>query len=228
MQAAASCNDAAAMTDEDWRVEVELTSKPAAETLRGAGGGAGELYATARHELSDRAVVTRDGNVLFAYAKTQEAAEAAEQALRELAAGEGIEAKFTLTRWHPVAEEWEDASKPLPSNTTGLVEELAESTVAEQELDDEETELGKETRIPEWEVRITLSSHGEAVALAQRLAAEGLPTQRHWRHLLIGAWNESDANTLADRLRSELGSDGEVSVETTAAFVNKYSRLVWF
>lgn len=227
MHAAASCNDGAAMSDEDWRVEVELTGTGGPERLRGAAGAA-ELYASAEHELRDRAVVTLDDDRVFAYAQTREAAEAAEQALRELAAGEGLETNFKLTRWHPAAEEWEDASLPLPSDAASLAAEQAERPEAERELEEEEAELGKDTKIPEWEVRITVSSHGEAVALAQRLAAEGLPTQRHWRHLLIGAWNESDANALVDRLRGELGSDAEVTAEVSAAFVNKYARLVWF
>jgi hypothetical protein len=196
------------MDQEDWRVEVELEDSGAAEQLHGA-AGAKELYSHARRELHNRAALTNDDNLVFAYATTRADAEAAEQTLRELAAKERLEATFSLTRWNPPAERWEDPSAELPSDPAA-VEDAEEQREAQE---------GHATGIPEYEVRITLATHSEAVKLARRLAGEGLPTQRHWHYLLIGAWNEDDANALAERLRQELPAGTDLRVEATLAYV---------
>ncbi|MGA2469877.1 MAG: hypothetical protein ABSG64_04215 [Solirubrobacteraceae bacterium] len=205
------------MSDEDWRVEVELADDASAKQLHTA-AGAMELYEHARRELRDRAALSHDGNRVFAYATTREAAEAAEQALKDLAAREGLLATFTLTHWHPVAEQWEDPDKPLPSDGAALAEEREEGAEEETEREEEE---GHETKVPEFEVRLTLPTHADAVALAKQFAREGLPTQRHWHYLLIGAWTEDDANALADRVRTQAPAGTEVRVETTMAYLLK-------
>jgi hypothetical protein len=215
---APSCNDGAAIDDEDWRVEVELADRGSAERLHAA-AGATELYEHLRGELPQRAALTHDDNLVFAYASTREGAEAAERTLRDLAAKAQLEAGFTLTRWHPLAERWEDPDAPLPSDPAAVAEEQKEGQASEREFAATETAADKKAGIPQYEVRITLASHAEAAALARQLAAEGLPTQRHWHYLLIGAWTEDDANTLADRLRGEVPDGAEVRVETTFAFV---------
>jgi hypothetical protein len=206
------------MAEEDWRVEVELADSGAAEKLHGA-AGAKELYSHARRELHNRAALSRDDNLVFAYATTREDAQDAEQTLRELAAKEQLEATFTRTRWHPLAERWEDADAPLPSDGSSSAEEQREGEESEREFVAEETAADQKAGVPEYEVRITLPSHSEAVAFAKRLAAEGLPTQRHWHYLLIGAWTEDDANALAERIRGEAPAGSEVRVETTFAYV---------
>jgi hypothetical protein len=203
------------MNEEDWRVEVELADSAAAGTLHAA-AGAKELYSDARRELRNRAALTHDDNLVFAYAGTRDAAGIAEQTLRELAANEGLDATFTLTRWHPAAERWEDPAAQLPSDPGAVAEERQEGEEAEAEREAQE---GRQTGVPEYEVRITLPSHSAAVALAKRLATEGLPTQRHWHYLLIGAWTKDDANALAERLREELGDGAEIRIETTFAYV---------
>jgi hypothetical protein len=202
------------MADEDWRVEVELADSGAAGKLHAA-AGAKELYAHARKELRERAALTHDGNLVFAYAATRGDAESAERTLRELAAAEQLAASFTLTHWHPAAERWENPAVQLPSDPADVAEERQEAAESETEREAQE---GHDTGVPEYEVRITLPSHSAAVALAKRLAGEGLPTQRHWHYLLIGAWTEDDANKLAERLRAEL-PDAEIRVETTFAYV---------
>jgi hypothetical protein len=201
--------------NEDWRVEAELADQESAGRLHAA-AGARELYRHARRELHNRAALSHDDNLVFAYATTREDAEAAEQALRELAAGESLEATFTLTRWHPIAERWEPADVPLPSDSESVAEEQQENAEEEQQTEAEE---GHESGVPEFEVRITMPSHSEAVALAKRLAGEGLPSQRHWHYLLIGAWTEADATALAERLRKELPAEAEIRVEATFAYV---------
>jgi hypothetical protein len=208
------------MDEQDWRVEVELSDGAAAKRLYGA-AGATELSRHAGAALHERAALSRDDNVIFAYTRARDTAQAAEVTLRALAAEEKLEATFTLTRWHPVAEHWEDPDAPLPSDAAALAEEQHEEIEEETEREEEE---GHKTGVPEFEVRITLPSHREAVALAKLLANEGLPTQRHWHYLLIGAWTEADANALADRLRAEVPAGAGIKVETTMAYVLEQDR----
>jgi hypothetical protein len=203
------------MDEEDWRVEVELTDSGAAEHLHAA-AGATDLYEHARRQLRDRVVVSHDGDRVFAYATTRENAEIAQQALKDLAATEQLEATSTLTRWHPVAERWEDPDTALPTDPQALAEEQHEEVEEETQREAQE---GHATKVPEFEVRITLPTHRDAVALAKQLADEGLPTQRHWHYLLIGAWTEADANDLADRLRTESPHGTDIKVEATMAYV---------
>ena len=203
------------MADEDWRVEVELADSGAAQKLHGA-AGARELYSHARRELRNRAALTHDEHLVFAYAATRADAEAAELTLRELAAAEQLEATFTLTRWHPLAERWEDPAAAFPSDPASVADEREQG---EQSEVAREAQEGHATGIPEYEVRITLPTHSEAVALSKQLAGEGIPSQRHWHHLLIGAWTEDDANALAERLRAEVAAGSDIRVEATLAYL---------
>ena len=100
-----------------------------------------------------------------------------------------------ILRWHPVEEQWEDASAPLPETADQL--EAEHQRREQQEAEERATE-----GYAEWEVRIDLPSHGDAVALAERLEAEGIaPIVRRWKYILIGAATEDDARALAERLR---------------------------
>ena len=65
-----------------------------------------------------------------------------------------------------------------------------------------------------WEVRVTLPSHREARALAEKLEAEGSSVDRRWRHLIVGAASKEDAEALALRLHGEVEPGGELVWET--------------
>src|ERR1700741_2594723 len=99
------------MSDE-WRVEVSLDDEQQGfklgERLRSL-----DLDDQARRRLGDRAVVTRDGPKMFVYAQTEKEAREAERVARQLVADEDLSADIALTRWHPDAETWEDASIPM-------------------------------------------------------------------------------------------------------------------
>jgi hypothetical protein len=216
-----SCNDAAAMSDEDWRVEFELADESLAQGLYTAGGER-ELAAHAREMHTERAALSLDGPVIFAYAKTREDAEAAQEALTDLAHEEGLEAKSVrVSRWHDVAERWEDVDAPLPVD--------AQAVAAERE-EFEESERAEATAdgLPDWEVRVSLPTHRDAVEFAERLQAEGLPTQRHWRYLLLGSATELDAQALANRIREEAPSGSEVVAEGARYLAFRYSPFVLF
>ncbi len=205
------------MSEEDWRVEVELEDHAAAAKLHLAAGNddADTLYSHGRRALRNRAALTHDGDRVFAYAATREDAEAAERTLRSLAESEQLTASFAITRWHPVAERWEDPATPLPADPSALAGEQEEGTEAQEAEVAEDQKAG----VPEWEVRVTLPSHSQAVAFSKQLAADGVPSQRHWHYLLIGAWTQEDANALAERLRTQAPADSEVRVETTFAYL---------
>jgi hypothetical protein len=171
-----------------------------------------ELERELRERLGDGVIVTRDGNEVFLYAGSLEQAQAAEKVAREVLAEHGMAAEVTpILRWHPVEERWEDASAPLP--------ETADQLEAEhQRREQQEAEESRAEGYAEWEVRIDLPGHGDAVALAERLEAEGIaPIVRRWKYILIGAANEDDARALAERLQAEAPPGASVRAEPSSA-----------
>jgi hypothetical protein len=191
---------------EDFRVEVELDDEahgyPLRERLRAL-----NLDDEARERLGRNVVVTRDASRMFAYTTTEAQAREAENVISGLVADEGLSADLVVTRWHPVAEEWRDASLPLPN------------TAEEEDLEYEEREAAEGREAAEegefdWHVVAELRSRGSAQDLLRKLSDdEGLPVTRRWRYVTVGAVTEEQADELANRLRSELGDSGDVWVE---------------
>jgi hypothetical protein len=190
---------------EDFRVEVELNDEahghPLRERLRAL-----NLDDEARDRLGENVVVTRDGSRVFAYTSTEPRAREAERVIRELVADEGLTAELAVTRWHPVAEEWRDASLPLPQTAEEEDLEYEEREAAERREATDEGEF-------DWHVVAELRSREDAGALSRKLSVEDMPVTRRWRYVTIGAVTEERADELAERLRSELGDSGEVWVE---------------
>ena len=187
---------------DEWRVKVELEDLDSLQERLGTH----DLDDEARNRLGGRVIVTRDGDRLFFYAGTEEAAREAERVVQELCAAEGVQAQIELTRWHPVEEAWKDASIPLPSSPEEVEAERERNVQAEVAEAAEEGEA-------DWEVRIELPHHRETVDLAKRLEGEGYRVTRRWRYLLVDAFTEAAANELAERLRSEVSEDSEIRVE---------------
>lgn len=190
---------------DDWRLVAEMESDgPVAkllELLR-----AHSFAEDVRERLSGRLVVSHNGPELFVYGERREDVEQAERIVADLAREHGIEIRTTTQRWHPIEEEWEDASAPLPTDPDEVERERARRE-AEEEAESEQQGY------PEWEVRLTLPSHREARELAERLESEGIPVVRRWRHVLVGAETESDAHRLVERLRAEAPPGTEFHVE---------------
>ena len=190
---------------EDFRVEVELDDEahgyPLRERLRAL-----SLDDEARDRLGSDVVVTRDGSRLFAYTSTQEQASAAERVIGELVRDDELTADIRVTRWHPVAEEWRDASQPLPSTPVDEQREYAEREAAEEQEARAEGEF-------DWRVVIELPSRDDAGDLARRLSGEGLQAKRRWRYVMVGVVTEERADELAERLRHELGDSADVWVQ---------------
>lgn len=190
---------------EDFRVEVDLNDEahgyPLRERLRAL-----NLDDEAREHLGGSVVVTRDGPRVFAYTSTEPQAREAERVMRELVGDEGLTADVRVTRWHPVAEEWRDASLALPSTSAEEEREYDEREAAEKREAEVEGEY-------DWHVVVELRTRDGAGSLARRLGQQGLSARRRWRYVTIGAVTEERASELAERLRGELGESAEVWVD---------------
>ena len=189
---------------DDWRLRIDLRDDGAAFKLT-------ELLEKSEHDLEadfdDRVAVSRDGREVFCYTGTRALAERVEVLVRSLATENGWVIETDLKRWHPVAEEWEDPDKPLPTGP----DEAAEHA----ELIEHEREEVAERGYPEFEVRVELPSHRDAVKFVEQLQAEGLPYVQRWKYVLVGATDEDSAAALAERLRLEAPSASTVQVEGT-------------
>jgi hypothetical protein len=199
--------------DDEFRVEVELDDDEHGYSI-GEHLRALDLDDDARERLGSSVLVTRDGSRLFLYAASEPQAREAERVVRELVAADELTAEIGVTRWHPIEEEWKDASLPLPATPEEEQAEEAARGAAEAE------EARAEGRY-DWEVVAHLPSRDEAVELAARLEKEGIPALRRWRYVVAGAVSEDEAFALADRLRAELPEDADVRVDVDLSDVKR-------
>jgi hypothetical protein len=211
------------VSKDEWRVEVELEDEH---------GGFGLIDRLRSHDLDDearerlggRAMITREGRRLFVYASSAAEAREGERVVKDLAAEDDLVAKTALTRWHPVEEAWKDASIPLPRT------EAEERGELERHEESEWQEAADEGSY-DWLVKVALPSRAAAAELEEELRSEGLPAERRWRYVTIDFVTDEQANELAARLRDQLSSDAEVSIEAnpddipSPAFVLLESRL---
>ena len=191
-------------SDDDWRVTLSV-SQPQA--------GQAQPSSTLRQVEEDiRGQVGRDIGVgageaqIFLYAGTETAAGEAERIARDVLAEHGIAAESAVHRWHPVEERWETPDVPMPQTA-------AEREAEHQRLIDDETAESLASGTAQWEVRVELGSHRQAVALARKLEGEGLAIVRRWKFLLVGAANEDEARELAAQLEREVPPGAAVKVE---------------
>jgi hypothetical protein len=193
--------------NDDWRLQVDLDDPgsfdPLVERLE-----ARELEHDLEEAFHDRVIVSRNGDLLFLYAGTREQAERARALLEALDLEHDWKLTIDLKRWHPAAEEWRDPDEPLPDDESERAAERRRLIAAERRQ-------VEETGRFEFEVRIDLPSRHEAVHLAKRLEDEGLPVARRWSFVLVGAYDEDEAKTLAERLRGEAPTGSEVAAEGT-------------
>ena len=187
------------MADEDWRVTVTLPDERAVQRALQA-VREHQVEDDVRHRLGRRVAVSADGNRIYLYAGTEDAAREADQVARDALAKRELTAEFALDRWHPIEQEWEDAGAPMP--------ETAEQRAAEHErlVADENQETADEGQAS-WEVRAELRTRQQAYELAERLRADGYPVARRWKYVVIGARNEDDAKTLTQVVEGEAPVD---------------------
>src|SRR5439155_11418637 len=141
---------------------------------------------------SRRLAVSRDGDTVFVYAASRAEAELAHDVVEVELRQQGFAARASgIEHWLDEEDRWDDE----PPGETWEEEEL-------------------ERGFAPWEVRVTLPSHREARALAEKLEAEGSSVDRRWRHLIVGAASKDDAEALAQRLHGEVEPGGELVWET--------------
>lgn len=191
--------------NDDWRLRIEDKGDGALDALTE------RLHATElEHDLStafsDRVVVSKEDKDVFLYAGDRAQIEAARDAVSKLAAKHGWDLSIELTRWHRVAERWEDPDAPLPTDAAG---ERAEH----EELIEEEREEVAEGAEPQFEVRVDLPTHHDAVRLDRQLHSEGIPAVRRWKYLVVGAADEESGAALVTRLEGEAPEGSKVKLE---------------
>lgn len=197
--------------NDDWRVRAELGDHGQAADLADLLAH-GELEHSLESAARRRVIVSVDGAEVFVYAADREQAERAAAALTTTARARGFTVTTELRRWHPLAERWEDPELPLPATDAESSAERADE-VAQERAEAATLDYS------EYEVRVALPTHRETVAVANQLRADGIPSLRRWRYLLIGAGDEQSANELAQRVTAAAPSDAAVTVEATAAAV---------
>jgi hypothetical protein len=189
----------------DWRVTARLRDAGQAQQAIHALSAQqveGEIHA----RLGGQVAVGTDGaQSVFLYTHTDDAAAAAQQVLSELLAGHQMTADFTVDRWHPVAEEWEPADVPLPSDQASIRAER-------EQVDAEETSESLAAGHALYEVRVQLPSHHDSVALAARLVGEGYSVTRRWRFLVVGANNADQADEFEAAIRQEAPAGAQLTV----------------
>lgn len=200
----------------DWRVTVTLHdagyAQRVVESMR-----EGEVEEDARRRLGGRVAISTDGPSVFLYAGSENAAREADRVVRELAAKYELAADFALDRWHPDEEEWESADVALP--------QTEQQRAAEHDrLEQDETRESLATGKAQFEVRVELPSHREAVQLGDRMKAEGRHVIRRWTLLVLGANDSDDANALAEAIKREAPADATVEVQELGPLF-PYSRI---
>jgi len=185
---------------DDWRVTVSVS-------------GPGQPSYSLRQAEEDirrqvgRGIAVGAGDAqIFMYAGTETAARDAERIARDVLTGQGIAAESAVHRWHPIEERWETPDVPIPQTS-------AEREAERQRLVVAETAESLAAGAAQWEVRVELGSHRQAVALARKLEGEGRAVVRRWKFLLVGAVNEDGARELAGQIRQEAPPGAAVLVE---------------
>jgi hypothetical protein len=203
--------------NDDWRLRIDLHGGGFAHQL-GERLDAEELEHDLERSFRDRVVVSVDDGEVFCYTGTRAQAEAAAQLVRQLADRHGWSLDIELSHWHPDSEQWEDPDQPEPATAADAEAEREQRIASERQ---ESAEQG----YPEFEVRVECESRGDAAALSDRLESEGMPNVHRWSYVLVGATDEDSAQTLAERLRSEVPSGATVTVERNRRAI--YDDRLW-
>lgn len=99
------------MASDEYRVEVDIHESvhgKLSERLRSL-----DLDDDVAKRLGDRVIVTRDGEKLYVYTESPEAAVEAERVVGQVLSEDGLEAEIRRRRWNPDERFWQDADEPL-------------------------------------------------------------------------------------------------------------------
>jgi len=181
------------VASDDFRIRIHVDDDTGGllERLH-LGPSSDEAAELARDLEARRLVVSQDEDDIFVYASTYAEAESARSIVQAELRDNNIAAVTSgVERWIDEEDRWSD--------------EPANETWEEEAID---------RGFAPWEVRVTLSSHGEARKLADRLEQEGYDVERRWQYLIIGTATREDADALAARVHGEVEPGGELVWET--------------
>jgi hypothetical protein len=190
---------------DDWRVTLSLRGQVDGGPVQQP-GSLRQVEEDIRREVGRGIGVGAGDAQIFLYAGTETTARDADRIARDVLAGHGMTAESAVHRWHPIEEQWEDPDVPMPQTK-------AEREAEHQRLADAETAESLATGVAQWEVRVELGSHRQAVHLARTLEGEGRAIVRRWTFLIVGANNEDEARELAGQIRHEAPPEATVMVE---------------
>ena len=190
---------------DDWRVTISVTGQADAGPAQQP-GSLRQVEEDIRRQVGRGVAVGAGDAQIFLYAGAEAAARDAEQIARDVLARHGMAAESALHRWHPIEERWETPDVPMPQTET-------ERQAERQRLEDAETAESLATGIAQWQVRVELGSHRQAVALARKLEEQSWPVVRRWKFLIVGTGNEDQARELAGQIRREAPPDAVIIVE---------------
>jgi hypothetical protein len=107
--------------DSDWRLQgrVEGLEDPAPVLSLIHRHQHSRLLGDVDAAVSERVVITHDGEQLFAYAPDRDAIEAARTAIEAALAGDGASIRLTLSHWDPGSDEWVDPDAPAAAAPKG-------------------------------------------------------------------------------------------------------------
>jgi hypothetical protein len=115
------------MADDEFRVEVDLH-----ESLHGKIGDrlrSLDLDDEVQERLGDRVIVTRDGERIYVYTQTADAAKEAERVVRQVLDEEGLsEAEVRRRRWNQAQLFWQDADEPLSEQAEPVPDPASKAT----------------------------------------------------------------------------------------------------
>ena len=195
-------------SDDDWRVTLSVSQPQAGQEQRSA--SLRQAEEDIRRQVGRGIGVGAGEAQIFLYAGTEAAAAEAERIARDVLAQARLATESAVHRWHPVEERWETPDVPMPRTA-------AEREAEHQRLIDDETAESLASGEAQWEVRVELGSHRQAVALARTLEGEGRAIVRRWKFLLVGASNEDGARELAGQIRQQAPPGTAVMVEQAGA-----------
>jgi FMN phosphatase YigB (HAD superfamily) len=190
---------------DDWRVTISVTGQAHAGPAQQPGSPR-QVEEDIRRQVGRGVAVGAGDAQIFLYAGAEAAARDAEQIARDVLARHGMAAESALHRWHPIEERWETPDVPMPQTET-------ERQAERQRLEDAETAESLATGIAQWQVRVELGSHRQAVALARKLEEQSRPVVRRWKFLIVGASNEDQARELAGQIGREAPPDAVITAE---------------
>jgi hypothetical protein len=98
------------MAADEYRLEIDLHDAlhGLTDRLRAL-----DLDDEVEKRLGDRVIVTRDGEKIYVYTSSDEAAREAERVVGEVLSEDGLEAAVRRRRWNPEQRFWQDADEPL-------------------------------------------------------------------------------------------------------------------